>query len=502
MAETQALPKVTPSMLQAAGSMCARRLAREYEGGARSHDPVHRSRMRDAFLACVRDLHAELRAPRIDDFAGLGGELEPEERAVLAQAAHWYVHLFGERPAIWDDAGVDEPTTRRRLRVGGWVDLTLRTADGGHELRQFSLWNGRVPEEDPLELAALQVAFLRLTPWLDGAPLRVTWVDLVRGLVRERVVGPDERPDVTDWFESRVAVVEERIADPSAEPGYDCGGCGFVAACPEHRRGAHYGRRRDLLPGILHVTPTSLDTWRRCPREWRNRHLLGIPASDSHPGPVHGQQMHDVLRFVHEQGSCRDATHVDDVLLAHGFDDNDRMRGELARHTQRCPDPAQALAHELTRARFSHHPTTPFMATARLDALWLHDGLLDARDYKTGQVWSDRVADDAQARLQAWVLAPLAEARGLRLRVAFEHLNAEVVDDPEPFLPDADDLLAIEAELRAEVTEIRSEVAFAGVADPDVCHRCNYRSICPDSAVAGVPMWPVVDAEDAAEGER
>jgi hypothetical protein len=184
------------------------------------------------------------------------------------------------------------------------------------------------------------------------------------------------------------------------------------------------------------------------------------------------------------------------VLLAHGFDDNDRVRGELARHTERCPSPADALAHEMTRARFSHHPTTPFMATARLDALWVHDGLLDARDYKTGQVWSDRVADDAQARLQAWVLAPLAEVHGLQLRVAFEHLNAEVVDDPEPFIPDADDLLAIETELRREVTEIRSEVAFAGVADPDVCHRCSYRSICPDSAVAGVPIWPVVDTED------
>jgi hypothetical protein len=379
------------------------------------------------------------------------------------------------------------------------VDLTLRTDDGGHELRQFSFWNGRVPDDDPLELASLRVAFLRLTRWLDGAPLRLAWVDLVRGLVRERTIEPGERDEITKWFESRVELVHERIEDPVAEPGYDCGGCGFVAACPEHRKGAHYGRRRDLLPGILHVTPTSLDTWRRCPREWRSRHLFGIPASDGDPGPVHGQQMHDVLRFVHEQGSCRDTAHVDDVLLAHGFDDNDRMRGELARHTERCPSPADALAHEMTRARFSHHPTTPFMATARLDALWVHDGLLDARDYKTGQVWSDRVADDAQARLQAWVLAPLAAAHGLELRVAFEHLNAEVIDDPEPFFPDADDLVAIEHELRATVTEIRSEVEFAGVADADVCHRCSYRSICPDSAVAGVPVWPVVEQEEETE---
>jgi PD-(D/E)XK nuclease superfamily len=505
--ESPTLPKVTPYLLQRADSMCARRLAREYEGGARSHEPVHRARMREVFITRVREIHAELRVPRAEDFADLGAEtsalgtsaLEPEERAVLAQAAHWYVQVFGNRPAIWEDADVDDPTVRRGLRVGGWVDLTVRTADGDHELRQCSLWCGRVPHDDPLELPSLKVAFLRLTPWLDGHPLRVVWVDLVRGLVRERVVDPDERAAVTEWFEAQVEVVRQRVEEPEATNGADCGGCGFVAACPEHRKGAHYGRRRDLLPGILNVTPTNLDSWRRCPREWRDRYLFEIPASDTDPSPVHGQQMHDVLRLVHERGSCRDSTHVDDVLEGHGFETNDRMRGELARHTDRCPSPAETLGHEITRARFSHHPISPFMATARFDALWVHDGVLDARDYKTGQVWSDRVADDAQARLQAWVLAPVADALGLRLRIVFEHLAAEVVDDPEPFEPDADDLVAIGEELRHEVETIRAETTFAGVADPDVCHRCRYRSICPDSAVVGVPMWPVVEAEELTE---
>ena len=83
------------------------------------------------------------------------------------------------------------------------------------------------------------------------------------------------------------------------------------------------------------------------------------------------------------------------------------------------------------------------------------------------------------------MLAPLAEQLGLRLRIAFEHLAAEVVDDPEPFEPDADDLVAIGEELRHEVEAIRAEATFAGVGDPDVCHRCRYRSICPDSAAAG-----------------
>jgi len=183
------------------------------------------------------------------------------------------------------------------------------------------------------------------------------------------------------------------------------------------------------------------------------------------------------------------------VLVRRGIDHDDRVWSEIERHATRCPDPAEALGHEATKARFSSHPTTPFMATARFDALWVHDGILDARDFKTGQVWSERVADDKQARLQAWILAPIAEARGLRLRVAFEHLAPEVLDDPEPFEPDADDLVAIEDELRGEVAAIRGTTDFMGVGDPEVCARCRYRSICPDSATPGVPMWPMVDAE-------
>ena len=501
--ETQAAPRVTPFLLQRADSMCARRLARAFEGGERSHDPVHRARLRDAFLAGARDAHAELRAPTPADFETLGATLTPpalpEELAVLAQAAQWYVQVFGDRPARWDDPGTDQPTERRGIRVGGWVDLPVRTADGGYELRQLELWGRRTAPTDPLELPALRTAFLRLTPWLDGNPLRLVWVDLLRGLVRERVIEPDTRAEITEWFDGRLAIVRERATDPVTTPGDDCGNCAVVAACPEHRRGAHYGRRGNLLPGILHVTPTNLDTWRRCPREWRNACLFGLPSSDTDPGTVHGQQMHDVLRLVHERGTCRDPAHVDDVLLAHGFDDNERMRAELARHTTRCPDAADTLGHEVTRARFSPHPTTPFMATARLDALWVHDGVLDARDYKTGRVWTDRVADDAQARLQAWVLAPLADRLGLRLRIAFEHLATEVLDDPEPFEPDADDLCAIEDELRAEVVSIRSETEFAGVHDAEVCHRCRYRSICPDSAAASVPIWPLVEIEEEPE---
>ena len=94
---------------------------------------------------------------------------------------------------------------------------------------------------------------------------------------------------------------------------------------------------------------------------------------------------------------------------------------------------------------------------------------------------------------------PLAKARGAALRITFEHLAAEVLDDPEPFEPDGDDLEAIGAELHATVLEIRAEAdagEWAGVADVELCGRCRYRSICPVSAAPAEPVWPTYEEPD------
>jgi hypothetical protein len=141
-------------------------------------------------------------------------------------------------------------------------------------------------------------------------------------------------------------------------------------------------------------------------------------------------------------------------------------------------------------------PLPLYMATARIDALWLHDGILDAHGYKTGRRWNDRVREDRQARLQAWVVAPLATRLGARVRVTFEHLALEVDDDPEPFEPDGDDLAQIEEELRAAAEAMRAETVFVGVRDEQVCARCGYRSICTDSAAPSEPVWPMVETDD------
>ncbi len=257
--------------------------------------------------------------------------------------------------------------------------------------------------------------------------------------------------------------------------------------------------RRRLLDDIVSVTPSNYDDFVQCERRYLNRHLLGLPASD--PGATNdtGLLVHDMLRVIHSRGSCADTAHVADVLGGHGAD-SEHVRQLVERHARRCPaSDATRSAHEHTLARFHKVPPPMFMATARIDALWVHDGLLDARDYKTGRVRDETLAEDPAAKVQVFVLARAARERGLRLRLRYEYLNADVPDDPDAWEPDDDDLSAIEEELRAAVERIRADYDWRGVADEAMCSRCVFRSICRDSATPSEPSWPVLVTSDDAD---
>jgi hypothetical protein len=249
-----------------------------------------------------------------------------------------------------------------------------------------------------------------------------------------------------------------------------------------------------LLSDILSLTPSNYEDFVRCPRLFLNGALLGIPPSDRSPSTDQALLAHDMLWKIHSSGSCHDAAHVADVLDTHGAT-SDQLRDLIARHATRCPSTASdGQAHEHSLARFHKLPPPMFMATARIDAIWVHDGLLDARDYKTGRRWTDRVADIPAAHVQAFVLANVARAKGLRLRLRYEYLQAEIDDDPEPWNLDDDDLDALEEELRSAIARMWSDDDWRGVADVDVCKTCRYRSICRDSAAPGEPGWPVLTA--------
>jgi len=500
------LPKVTPYLLRRADDMCARRLAASFTGTRGSDDPVNRARLRSAFLDAAAAVHADAGPPKLDRFVA-PSHLVVEERAVFDQAADWYGRFFGDRPVHLHLHDCDEPTVspRRGVRVGGWVDLTVVGDDGIRELRQLELWAGRPPAEDPLELEAVWVAVLRLARWVGDEPLRVSWTDLVRGVHRERTVAVAAvLPELSARFDERVGVVRTRAASADARAGNDCGACTTLWRCPAHpgaidvraprsRRGTGAIGR----PGVVRLSPTALETWGQCRRAWRNQYLLSLPASDDPGFGDHGRLLHDVLRFVHEHGSCADAAHVASVVEGHGGDD--RLRDELARHARRCPaGAATPVGHELDLARFHREPWPPFMATARVDAVWLHDGVLDARDYKTGRVWYPALSEDPRAQLQAWVLAPRAAEQGSRLRLRYEYLSPDVEEDPPAWEPDREELRDVEERLRVVVEAMRDERDFRGVADAAVCAHCRYRSICPDRADGATPsrataIWPAPD---------
>ena len=247
-----------------------------------------------------------------------------------------------------------------------------------------------------------------------------------------------------------------------------------------------------LLSDIVSLTPSNYDDYTRCPRLFLSTALLGVPPSDPAPSTDQGLLVHDMLWKIHTSGSCHDTAHVIAVLEAHAFD-TPAVRDLIARHSLRCPSRSvDAAAHEHDVARFHRLPPPMFMATARIDAVWIHDGILDARDYKTGRRFADRVVDIPAAHVQAFALGAAAQARGLRLRLRYEYLQAEVDEDPEPWELDDDALAEMEEELRLAVTSMWSQDDWRGVADADVCGRCRYRSICRDSAAPGEPSWPVL----------
>lgn len=246
--------------------------------------------------------------------------------------------------------------------------------------------------------------------------------------------------------------------------------------------------RDRILSDIVQISPTSRDTWTRCRRKFALRHLLALPEPDAGGGDL-GRLAHGILRVVHERGDCRNEEHVARIVEAYDDSTARRLRAFVGRHTTRCPGPTGRARHEVPLARFHRHPAPMFMATAQLDAVWVHDGIADGHDYKTGRVELDRVGDDPGARVQAWVLALHARRQGLRTRVRYECLAAGVVDDPTPFEPDDAELADIEEELRgvAEAMWVEErEGRWRGVGVDEECRWCGYRSICPDAAPATV----------------
>lgn len=248
---------------------------------------------------------------------------------------------------------------------------------------------------------------------------------------------------------------------------------------------AHASHTSALLPtrlvaDVTLLSPTTVWRWRRCRRLYLLRNVLQLPSVDDSPWTDEGLKVHAVLRQLHEQGRCEDQRSRQEFVEMYAGSATERLRGFLDRHADRCPRGAEPAGHEVALSRYQSQ-APPFVVTASIDAVWIHDKLLDARDYKTGTEVIADLSQDLRARVQAWLLAPMAEKRGLRLRMRYEFLAPEVTDDPPAWEPDAEELASIGRDLQAMSEEMRTEREFVGVGDPAVCRTCEYRSICVDA---------------------
>ena len=121
-----------------------------------------------------------------------------------------------------------------------------------------------------------------------------------------------------------------------------------------------------------------------------------------------------------------------------------------------------------------------FMATARIDAVWIHDGIVDARDYKTGGKWVDAVSEINAAHVQAFVLAARARARrATGSGCATSTCSPRSTRIPKPWELDDETLAAVEEELRAAVERMWAEEEWRGVNDDRrrAAHAATDRSV-------------------------
>jgi len=83
------------------------------------------------------------------------------------------------------------------------------------------------------------------------------------------------------------------------------------------------------------------------------------------------------------------------------------------------------------------------------------------------------------------VLDEAARKRGLRLRLRYEYLSADVLDDSRLVGTGSDDMLAVEEEMRSVVERMRTNDEMAGRRRRALCSHCAYRSILPRQRGAG-----------------
>jgi hypothetical protein len=226
------LPRVTPSLLRQADTMCPRRLAHEYESG-RKLSPLGDGPFAVANRLTNDAITWHKGATETEEGFPEPTDLEPEQCAVYRAAARAYVARFaGDAVEIHDELGWTTDVDDLGVRIVCSLGVPIEHADGTHELRLMRL-GGRASLVDDTELHCL---LLRAAEWAPDN-LRVAAVDLLDDTSVEYDIDVRERIDAAhEWLRERVDVVRERANPRATKAGADCRHCQCIPGCPQVTR--------------------------------------------------------------------------------------------------------------------------------------------------------------------------------------------------------------------------------------------------------------------------
>lgn len=224
--------KVTLGHLTRAERICGRRLKLEH-GNVRSNFSANgRWRVSNRVTEEIRLAHTELAAPSSHRFDAAAGDLTPEQRQVYELATRWYVTLFARPVRVVDEDqwGTDIPGD---LRLVGPAGLAFTDADAQPEIRLLRFDSRPAPPAALVDTPAVRFALLRRTEWLDGRTVRIAVADLIRGTYEEGDIDTaTAMPEINDWLATRLDVIRDCVATPTATPGLECAWCPYIAGCP------------------------------------------------------------------------------------------------------------------------------------------------------------------------------------------------------------------------------------------------------------------------------
>jgi hypothetical protein len=228
---SEELPRVTPSLLRRADTMCRRRLAHEHESGRKL------SPLGDAPFEVSNRLTADAITWHRGAVAPEHGfpdpiDLEPEQRAVYRAAANAYLRMFGAAEIAVDDLGWSTDLVDVGVRLLGPVGIPVVHANGTHELRILRI-GARLPLIDSVDI---RFALLRVHEWATQR-VYIVAVDLLEDHSVEYDLDMGEKfDDAHQWLVSRVEVIRARAHPRHTAVGGDCRDCPCIPGCPQLTR--------------------------------------------------------------------------------------------------------------------------------------------------------------------------------------------------------------------------------------------------------------------------